>query len=101
MKSLLAVLLAVGVLAQQQKPGHVYSGATTSNLPWVSDGAGSLAVEVNTRLQLTSVPTYLCRIVHRFSAMRCVSAPASCREPDPTNARSATITSTSIRCWRT
>jgi len=64
----LVLCAASFVLAATQKPQTLFSGATGSNAGWKADGAGSVSLEVQTRLQLTSVPTYLCRIVHRFSA---------------------------------
>jgi hypothetical protein len=61
-------LACVLCFVDAQKSQTLYSGATGSNAGWQVDGAGSVSVEVQTRLQLTSVPTYLCRVVHRFSA---------------------------------
>lgn len=69
--TIIAVLAALGVLpsnAQKQKPQTLFFGSTANNAPWQADGAGSVSLDVQTRLDLTSVPTYLCRVVHRFSA---------------------------------
>jgi len=65
--SVIALLLLL-VVVDAQKPQTLFSGVTPSNAGWQADGIGSVSLEVQTRLQLTSVPSYLCRIVHRFSA---------------------------------
>jgi hypothetical protein len=64
---LLLVLLVV-LVANAAPIQTLFSGSTANNAPWQAEGQGSVSLDVQTRLSLTSVPTYLCRIVHRFSA---------------------------------
>lgn len=66
---LFLVCIVIGVKVIHAAPIQtLFSGSTANNAPWQAQGQGSVSLEIQTRLQLTSVPTYLCRIVHRFSA---------------------------------
>ena len=51
-----------------QKYQTLFSGVTPSNANWQAEGVGTVSLDIQTRLSLTSTPTYLCRVVHRFSA---------------------------------
>lgn len=57
--------LTLGVNAQKT----VYSGVTPANAQWENDGNNAVSLRIETRLGLTSAPTYLCRVTSRFSSV--------------------------------
>ncbi|KAH9261498.1 hypothetical protein BASA81_000154 [Batrachochytrium salamandrivorans] len=65
LRLLLLVLAALACQAQKT----VYSGVTPSNAHWESEGTNSVSLKIDTRLGLTSTPTYLCRVTSRFSSV--------------------------------
>lgn len=67
MRLLLLALALAGLACQAQKT--VYSGVTPSNAHWESEGTNSVSLKIDTRLGLTSTPTYLCRVTSRFSSV--------------------------------
>ena len=71
--TILWITLALIVSNIAAQPKTVYSGVTPSNAHWQSEGAGSVSLQIDTRLGLTSTPTYLCRITSRFSSLTSTS----------------------------
>lgn len=76
----LLLLTTLAVFAASADIKHIFSGVTPSNANWQSEGANTVSLTIDTRLGLTSTPTYLCRITSRYSSISKVSLFGSMEE---------------------